>query len=101
MTDDRTLGDRTAALEALLRKAGEAHSVYERDELDGVYDEDWPAWYARWAVDNGLADIMGRPIDAEELGRSFASAWDAARKQDPPPAVPWAAWMARRLASEG
>ena len=30
----------------LLTEAAAAHGVYEAEELDGVYDEEWPAWYA-------------------------------------------------------
>lgn len=30
----------------LLTGAAAAHGVYETEQLDGVYDEEWPAWYA-------------------------------------------------------
>jgi hypothetical protein len=30
-----------------LREAARAHGVYEETELAGVYDENWPEWYAR------------------------------------------------------
>ncbi|MEV4313020.1 hypothetical protein [Actinocrispum sp. NPDC049592] len=30
-----------------LKKAAAAHGKYEADELGGVYDEDWPQWYAQ------------------------------------------------------
>ena len=39
-----------AVVEGLLRGAADAHGVYERDLLDGLYDEDWPAWYAAHIV---------------------------------------------------
>jgi hypothetical protein len=32
--------------EALMRTAA-AHGVYETEVLNGVYDDDWPQWYAR------------------------------------------------------
>ena len=30
----------------LLEAAAAAHGVYELEQLDGVYDEEWPKWYA-------------------------------------------------------
>lgn len=30
----------------LLRDAAAAHGVHEAEDLDGVYDEQWPEWYA-------------------------------------------------------
>ncbi len=30
-----------------LKKAAAPHGKYEADELGGVYDEDWPQWYAQ------------------------------------------------------
>jgi hypothetical protein len=92
--------DRPAALERLLRRAGAAHEVYERDELGGVYDEDWPAWYARWAVDHGFAAALGRDVPADELAAYFTRTWDEIRHADPKPAEPWARIMARRITTE-
>jgi hypothetical protein len=36
-------------LAELLVEAKEAHSRYEAET--GVYDEDWPRWYARYILD--------------------------------------------------
>lgn len=33
-------------IETLLRAAAVAHGEYEAAELDGVYDAEWPRWYA-------------------------------------------------------
>ncbi|MFJ4172819.1 hypothetical protein [Microbacterium sp. NPDC089696] len=30
----------------MLRKTAVAHGSYEREHLGGVYDADWPSWYA-------------------------------------------------------
>jgi len=38
-------------LAELLREAEKAHGTYEKQELGGVRDEDWPAWYAEFIVD--------------------------------------------------
>jgi hypothetical protein len=37
-------------LTRLLREAEAAHGEYERDQLGGVRDEEWPAWYAEFIV---------------------------------------------------
>ncbi|MDQ0894893.1 hypothetical protein [Agromyces ramosus] len=39
----------------VLVKAATAHGVHEAEELGGVYDEDWPAWYAAH-ITRSLAD---------------------------------------------
>jgi hypothetical protein len=36
----------TDLLTAALRRAADAHAVHEATELGGVYDEQWPEWYA-------------------------------------------------------
>jgi len=36
----------TAALLDLLKGAAGAHGVHEKNDLGGVYDENWPQWYA-------------------------------------------------------
>jgi hypothetical protein len=95
MTDDRI-----RSLEALLKAAGEAHGVFEREELGGVYDEDWPAWYARWAVDHGFGAILGREVAPDDLAAYFTRTWDEIRHADPKPAEPWATIMARRIVAE-
>ncbi|MWB97233.1 hypothetical protein [Agromyces seonyuensis] len=46
--------DRTARaelLERLLVATAAAHGVHEAEELGGVYDEEWPHWYAEFLAD--------------------------------------------------
>jgi hypothetical protein len=92
--------DRIARLEALLAASAAAHGVYEERELHGVYDQDWPRWYAVWAIDNGLGELVGRPVTADEIADFFASSWDEIRQLDPKPTDPWATLMARRIAEK-
>jgi len=33
-------------LQDALTQAATAHGEYEKEELGGVHDEDWPLWYA-------------------------------------------------------
>jgi hypothetical protein len=99
MPDQRI--ETTQAIEALLDEAAEAHHVYERDALNGVYDQQWPAWYAAYVVDRGLGKLVGRDLSAWAVGEQLARASDEFRALDPQPAETWSAWTARRIALEG
>ena len=46
------------ALTRLLQEAEAAHGVYEKEELGGVRDEQWSAWYAEFIV-NKLNERLG------------------------------------------
>jgi hypothetical protein len=35
----------------LLKDTAVAHGEFEKTELGGVYDEQWPEWYATYFVD--------------------------------------------------
>jgi hypothetical protein len=56
----------TEVLEDSLRKASAAHGIHEKEALGGVYDENWPAWYAAYMTQQ-LADdgyvISGGDLD--------------------------------------
>ena len=47
-------------LTALLRAAEAAHGKYETEELGGVRDEEWAAWYAEFIV-NALRERAEPP----------------------------------------
>jgi hypothetical protein len=89
------------AIEALLAETEAAHAVYEREELSGVYDEAWPAWYAEYAVDHGLGEILGRDVTAPDLAAFMTGAWEERKAAGSEPDEPWSTWMARRLAAAG
>lgn len=38
--------DTTAVLLDHLKQAATAHGIHEKEDLGGVYDEQWPEWYA-------------------------------------------------------
>jgi len=46
MSDTPTEPDTTAIILDLLKRAAAAHGVHEKTDLGGVYDTDWPQWYA-------------------------------------------------------
>ena len=95
--DDTT--DRASAIEEFLLRAEAAHGAYEATELNGVYDEEWPRWYATWAVENGVNELLARSVDADELAGLLASAWDELQRADPKPPDSWSTFVARRLAA--
>ena len=92
--------DRIEALNALLVETQQAHGAYEAAELNGVYDQDWPRWYAAYAVEHGISAVAGRDITADELAAFLASRYGEFQQTDPTPAEPWAAYTARRIAEE-
>ena len=92
--------DRARAVEQLLVETEAAHAVYEKSELSGVYDEQWPAWYAHYAVDHGLGETLGEPVEAGDVAAYFSRAWDEYRALDPKPAEGWSTWTSKRIATE-
>lgn len=90
--------DRAQAIEALLVEAERAHAVYEATELAGTYDESWPQWYAGYAVEHGIGEIIGRDVGADALAGMLVSSWDAFQAERPGAAVSWSAFAASRLA---
>jgi hypothetical protein len=58
---------------ALLIQAGSAHHVYEQTVLKGVYDQDWPNWYADYLVQHALNSLLTRPLSVAEVSQLLAS----------------------------
>ena len=92
--------DPTAAVEALLVQTAQAHGVFEETELQGVYDQDWPRWYATHAVDHGLAALVGHPVTVDRLAEFLATSNVEFEKTEPDLGDPWAAYTARRISAE-
>lgn len=85
----------TQALEMLLIRAGSAHGAYEARELGGVYDQDWPQWYAAYLLEHGLTDLLASmPIHAQVA--AWLQACDTAYRAERP-AMPWPAFYAARI----
>ena len=91
---------RTEAISRLLTEAEAAHGVYETTVLAGVYDKDWAEWYATYAVEHGIGDLIGRPVTAERLATLLTGSFEAFKAADPPPTESWATWTAGRMTAE-
>jgi hypothetical protein len=84
-------------LATLLGEASSAHNAYETAELGGVYDQQWPAWYARYLVEHGIGTLLDRAVTIEEVAALLAEC-DAVYKRDNP-TTRWPDFYARRLLS--
>jgi hypothetical protein len=94
-----TTGD-VDALKALLDQTEAAHGQFEKTTLNGVYDQEWAGWYATYAVEHGIGDLLGRSVSDEELERFLASSYVDFQQAEPKPSEPWSAYTARRIAGE-
>ena len=85
------------AVAALLREAETAHVAYETNVLGGVFDEDWPAWYAAYLLDDGLVDRLpsGESLDVATLTAMLARL--AADYEQGEQASPWPDVYARGI----
>jgi hypothetical protein len=92
--------DRIAAIDALLVQASEAHHDFESTQLNGVYDQDWPRWYADYAVEHGLDTLAGHPITTDGLARFLAASNAEFEAAETKPRESWATYTARRITEE-
>jgi hypothetical protein len=95
MTDQRV-----ASIDALLVQTMEAHGRFEESELQGVYDQAWPRWYATYAVEHGIGALVGHDLTSDQLAAFLASSNTEFERADPKPTDPWATYTARRIALE-
>ena len=82
-------------LATLLETAGNAHGAYETTELGGVYDQQWPQWYAAYLVAHGINDLLPAPLISEQLSQELAQI-DREHRQLTP-SQPWTHYYAARL----
>jgi hypothetical protein len=85
------------AVASLLREAETAHVAYETNVLGGVFDEDWPAWYAAYLLDHGLGDHLpgDESLDVASLTAMLARL--AAAYEQGEQASPWPDVYARGI----
>ena len=89
--------DRAEAVAALLVQAEGAHGAYEATELNGVYDKEWPTWYAGYLVQHGLGDLLGHEVTTDRVAEFLASKYAEFEETDPKPRQPWPAYIASRM----
>ena len=89
----------TRAIESLLAQTEEAHGAYESAELGGVYDQQWPRWYAEYAVGHGIADLVGHAVDTDRLATLLADGFADYKRVDPRPPASWTAYLAEQIAA--
>ncbi len=92
--------DRTDAIDALLVRAEEAHGTYEAEQLNGVYDEAWPRWYAEYVGEHGLSDLLGREAAAPRVAAFLEESFADFERLSPGQVEPWHTYIARRMATE-
>ena len=90
----------TQGIEALLVRAAAAHGVFEETELQGVYDQAWPRWYATYAVEHGIGRLLGHPVTSDRLAEFLATSNVDYEKTEPERREPWATVTARRISAE-
>ena len=79
------------------RSPSSAHNDYEIAELGGVYDQQWPAWYARYLVEHGIGALLDRAVTIDEVAALLAACDEAYKRENP--ATNWPDFYARQLLS--
>ncbi len=92
--------DSVGAVDALLVETTEAHGVFEATELNGVYDQDWPRWYATYAIDHGIGALIGQDVTIDRLAQFLASTNAEFEQAEPNASESWAFYTARRITVE-
>jgi hypothetical protein len=87
--------NKTAALIDMLTKTENAHGEYESTVLNGVYDQNWPDWYATYLVQNGLDTHIGRKIAAETLSHFLRDTYALFKQENP--TTTWQAYIAQKM----
>lgn len=90
----------TEAIDALLIRAAAAHGEFEATELQGVYDQAWPRWYATYAVEHGIGALVGHPVTIDGLAEFLATSNVEYEKTAAEVRAPWATYTARRISAE-
>jgi hypothetical protein len=85
-------------LTALLEQAASAHHVYESEELKGVRDEQWPAWYADYLLNNGLDGLLASQADSDEIAAALEQITQQQKQEGN--SQPWAAYTAAQLVAQ-
>lgn len=83
---------------ALLNQAGAAHHDYEQTVLKGVYDREWPTWYAKYVLERGLNKLLNQEVTVEQLSQFLDQTnqnYQAERSQ-----TSWAEYTAQKMVAD-
>ena len=88
--------ERINEIAALLNHANQAHHDYEVNQLKGQFDQQWPRWYAGYAVEHGISALLGHVMEVDTLAQYLAASnteFEAAHTGEA-----WADYTARAIA---
>lgn len=85
----------TAQIANLLSQAGSAHHHFEQTVLKGVYDQEWPAWYADYVIQHGLGELLPSPVTVEQLGQFLADNYELYKRENSK--LGWADYTAQQI----
>jgi hypothetical protein len=74
---------RRAAMAERLTAAGAAHGEYEKNALNGEYDEQWAEWYAAFLIGHQWNDLFSNGWNESELADALRQANTAHRADAP------------------
>ena len=80
---------------SLLSQAGNAHHHYEQTVLKGVYDLDWHIWYAEYALEHGLGNLLDRSLTLERLSEFLSQSNEQYERENTDRS--WADYTAQKL----
>jgi hypothetical protein len=80
---------------SLLDRAGNAHHHYEQTVLNGVYDRDWPIWYAEYALEHGLGKLLAQSLTLEQLSQFLDRSNEQYEAENPDRS--WADYTAQKI----
>jgi hypothetical protein len=92
--------DQVEAIDKLLAETEAAHGAYETTELNGVYDQDWPRWYATYANEHGLGELLGHEVSVDRLADFLVTGFAAFEKADTKASEAWTRFVARRMVEQ-
>jgi hypothetical protein len=85
-------------ISALLSKAGSAHHDYEQTVLKGVYDQEWPTWYANYVIQNGLCELLNQAVTVEQISQFFSMRNEDYKREHP--SQNWADYTAKKMTED-
>lgn len=81
----------------LLSQAGSAHHHFEQTVLKGVYDQEWPVWYADYVIQHGLKELLPTPVTVEQLSQFLRDNYEVYRQENSK--LGWAEYTAAHIAA--